>query len=81
MHSAVINLFLLLSIFLILFILFSFFFGFAGSLLLHGLVYFLCFIFSSCTKQELLLQLRCTGFSLQWLLLLQSTGSMVCGLQ
>ena len=51
-----------------------FVFGCNGSL-------FLCGFFSGCSEQRLLLQLHCSGFSLQWLLLLQSTGSRACRLQ
>ena len=36
--------------------------------------------FSSCSEQGLLL-VRCSDFSLRWLLLLQSTGSKACRLQ
>ena len=51
-----------------------FFSGCAGSLLL-------CRLFSSCGKQGATLQLRGVNFSLQWLLLLGSMGSMACKLQ
>ena len=50
---------------------FFFFFGCAVSSSLHGL-------FSRCGKW--VLQLQCMGFSLQWLLLLWSTGSRACEL-
>ena len=49
-------------------------FGCAGSSLLHWL-------FFSCGEQGLLFWLQWTGFSLQWLLLLLSRVSRVCGLQ
>ena len=58
-----------LSLFLI--ISFIYFFGRAGSFLLHRL-------FSSCGEQGLL---WCEGFFLWWLLLLCSMGSKVCGLR
>ena len=35
---------------------------------------------SSCSKWGYS-SLQCTGFSMQWLLLLQSTGSKACGIQ
>ena len=35
--------------------------------------------FSSCSEQGLLFPVRCTGFSLRWLLLLRSTGSRYAG--
>ena len=38
-------------------------------------------LFSSCGEQGLLFQLWCSGISLQWLLLLRSTGSRAHGLQ
>ena len=65
--------FLLVCLFIYLFI-----FGRVGSSLLHGLS-----LVAASGGYSLL---RCTGFSLQWLLLLQSTGSRradlsSCGLQ
>ena len=51
-----------------------FIFGCAKSSVLHGL-------FSSCSEQGATLELQCIGFSLQQLLLLQSTGSRALGLQ
>ena len=36
-------------------------------------------LFSSCGEQGLLFLLQCTGFSLQWLLLLRSSGSRFTG--
>ena len=56
----------------IIIIIIYFLFGCAGSLLLHGL-------FSSCGEWGILLW--CLGFSLQWLLLLQSADSGVHRLQ
>ena len=47
---------------------FLFIFDCAGSLLL-------CTVFSSCSEHKLLSSYWCTGFSLWWLLLSQSTGS------
>ena len=37
--------------------------------------------FSGCSEQGLLSKLQCTGFSLQWLLLFQNTGSRARGRQ
>ena len=47
-------------------------------------VFFIFFIFAvlglACSEGFSLVMLQCTGFSLWWLLLLQSTGSMARGL-
>ena len=46
------------------------------------LIYFwLQGLFSSCSRAGATLQFRRAGISLQWLLLLRSTGSRACGLQ
>ena len=55
-----------------------YFYLFLTVLSLHG-----CRLFSSCGEWRVgtPVYLQCLGFSLQWLILLLSTGSRVCGLQ